>query len=72
MAKGHYQAILGWIMGLLLRLWRWFIALLSKPRYAKKSTQSARENTIKALDSSIDEEELAIIPKSSQQPPVYF
>lgn len=31
LAKGHYQATLGWIMGPLLRLWQWFIAFSSKP-----------------------------------------
>ena len=72
LAKGHYQATLGWVMGPLLRLWRWFIALFSKPRYAKKSTQSARENTIKVMDTTRDEEALAISPESSQQPPVYL
>ena len=30
LAKGHYQATLGWIMGLLLRLWRWFTAFIRK------------------------------------------
>ena len=30
LAKSHYQPTLGWIMGPLLRSWRWFIALFSK------------------------------------------
>ena len=76
LAKSHYQATLGWIMGPLLRLWRWFIALFSKSQdiLTKNQPNPMAENTSPSNEttSSMEVESNLEIPEDVQQPAMYI
>ena len=79
LAKGHYQATLGWIMGPLLRLWRWFTAPFRKSPtpsnqidakvipMAQTSASTSSETT-----SPTEAESNMEIPEDVQQPAMYI
>ncbi|DAC23462.1 MAG TPA: hypothetical protein D7H89_00740, partial [Candidatus Poseidoniales archaeon] len=79
LAKGHYQATLGWIMGPLLRLWRWFIALLSKLPTASDQIDGKvipMAQTSASISSEtappMEVESNPTIPEDVQQPAMYI